>query len=274
MARQVINVGGAPNDGTGDPIRTAFGKVNSNSAELYSGFIARNNAAPADPGPANDNTQGYGLGSMWFNTNAIIAYLCTDATTGVAKWTRLDWQDGPGYVPGNWYLPYPITGGTGVPLSVGLARFIPWMARQTCTVNALGVRLTTVGTSNIQLALYGADPATKKPTGNPLAVTANINNTAGTVVNGAINQQVGGGQLLWLGINCGDATAVFSAGSGGIPAALIGDANQTSVGGATPWTNLSTPLAFGTWGDLTAAAWTTNANNAWAMIEMRIGSVP
>jgi hypothetical protein len=35
MAREIINVGTAPNDGTGDPIRTAYIKCNSNFAELY-----------------------------------------------------------------------------------------------------------------------------------------------------------------------------------------------------------------------------------------------
>jgi hypothetical protein len=35
-AQQVINVGAAPNDGTGDPARTAFQKVNANFADLYS----------------------------------------------------------------------------------------------------------------------------------------------------------------------------------------------------------------------------------------------
>lgn len=35
MAREVINVGAAPNDGTGDPIRTAYIKCNANFGELY-----------------------------------------------------------------------------------------------------------------------------------------------------------------------------------------------------------------------------------------------
>lgn len=35
MARQVINIGTAPNSRTGDPIRTAFDKVNQNFTELY-----------------------------------------------------------------------------------------------------------------------------------------------------------------------------------------------------------------------------------------------
>ena len=38
MAQQTINVGTSPNDGLGDPIRTAFTKCNDNFDELYSRF--------------------------------------------------------------------------------------------------------------------------------------------------------------------------------------------------------------------------------------------
>ena len=35
MAKTVINVGSAANDGTGDPLRTAFQSTNSNFDEVY-----------------------------------------------------------------------------------------------------------------------------------------------------------------------------------------------------------------------------------------------
>ena len=35
MARQTINIGSTANDGTGDPLRTAFDKVNENFIEVY-----------------------------------------------------------------------------------------------------------------------------------------------------------------------------------------------------------------------------------------------
>jgi len=35
MAKQTINIGSAANDGTGDPLRTAFSKANDNFGELY-----------------------------------------------------------------------------------------------------------------------------------------------------------------------------------------------------------------------------------------------
>lgn len=37
MAKQTINVGSSANKGDGDPLRTAFTKINSNFTELYVG---------------------------------------------------------------------------------------------------------------------------------------------------------------------------------------------------------------------------------------------
>jgi hypothetical protein len=48
MARQNINVGTTANDGTGDPLRTAFTKVNSNFVELYSAGYITANSLPTD----------------------------------------------------------------------------------------------------------------------------------------------------------------------------------------------------------------------------------
>lgn len=39
MAKQTINVGTSANDRTGDPLRTAFNKINANFSELYNGVI-------------------------------------------------------------------------------------------------------------------------------------------------------------------------------------------------------------------------------------------
>lgn len=35
MAQEIVNVGGLPNDKTGDPLRTAFSKINNNFSEVY-----------------------------------------------------------------------------------------------------------------------------------------------------------------------------------------------------------------------------------------------
>ena len=43
MAQQVINIGTAANDGSGDPLRTAFDKANDNFSELYAKGAAGSN---------------------------------------------------------------------------------------------------------------------------------------------------------------------------------------------------------------------------------------
>lgn len=40
MAKEIIDIGTTPNDGTGDPLRTAFDKTNSNFTELYNSVSA------------------------------------------------------------------------------------------------------------------------------------------------------------------------------------------------------------------------------------------
>ena len=48
MAQQVISIGGTANDGTGDPLRTAFTKCNQNFAELYARDAAGSNLDISD----------------------------------------------------------------------------------------------------------------------------------------------------------------------------------------------------------------------------------
>ena len=35
MTQEIINIGAAPNDGEGDPLRTAFEKINNNFSQNY-----------------------------------------------------------------------------------------------------------------------------------------------------------------------------------------------------------------------------------------------
>jgi hypothetical protein len=42
MAQEIINIGTFPSDHTGDPLRTAFGKINDNFTEIYNGNVSIN----------------------------------------------------------------------------------------------------------------------------------------------------------------------------------------------------------------------------------------
>lgn len=43
MVQKIINVGAAANDGTGDPLRTSFQKINDNFSEIYARGAAGSN---------------------------------------------------------------------------------------------------------------------------------------------------------------------------------------------------------------------------------------
>lgn len=42
--QQIINIGTLPNDGEGDPLRVAFGKINNNFSNLFATFVNTGNA--------------------------------------------------------------------------------------------------------------------------------------------------------------------------------------------------------------------------------------
>jgi hypothetical protein len=56
MAKQLVNLGSVPNDGTGDPLRTSFDKTNDNFNEIYTTF---GNGTTLDIGTASVGTANY-----------------------------------------------------------------------------------------------------------------------------------------------------------------------------------------------------------------------
>lgn len=50
MTKQTINIGTVANDGTGDPLRTSFTKINSNFTELYAGLVTLTSELTNDSG--------------------------------------------------------------------------------------------------------------------------------------------------------------------------------------------------------------------------------
>ena len=60
MAKQTISIGSSANDGTGDPLRTAFDKINDNFTELYdvTGAGASNNIQMSANSIISSNTDG------------------------------------------------------------------------------------------------------------------------------------------------------------------------------------------------------------------------
>ena len=71
MTKQTINIGSSANDGTGDPLRTAFTKINENFSELYGGDSDASTVLEHDSAPKL-------AGNLDTNNNSIT----TDVTNG------------------------------------------------------------------------------------------------------------------------------------------------------------------------------------------------
>ena len=90
MAKQVINIGTTANDGTGDPLRSAFDKVNDNFTELYDDDAGDVNSITATAPIVRDSPDGnvtisladdgitYAKLGTEFTTSAAVAALAID----------------------------------------------------------------------------------------------------------------------------------------------------------------------------------------------------
>jgi hypothetical protein len=77
MAKQIINIGRTANDRSGDPLRTAFTKVNSNFTELYDLIGNSSGASVTTSATAPVNPV---LGDLWYDTVSGRTYVYYDSS--------------------------------------------------------------------------------------------------------------------------------------------------------------------------------------------------
>lgn len=83
MSKQSIGTGSTPNDGTGDTLRVAFGKINANFTEVYPHQETR------DPTVNDDSDSSFPVGQLWMNTSTVALFICFDNTVGAAVWKEI-----------------------------------------------------------------------------------------------------------------------------------------------------------------------------------------
>ena len=89
MAQQTINIGTVANDGTGDPLRTAFDKINDNFTEVY-GFDGDITGVTAGTGLTGGGTSGDVTLSIADN-GVSYAKLGVEFTEKSSFTTSIDW---------------------------------------------------------------------------------------------------------------------------------------------------------------------------------------
>jgi hypothetical protein len=89
MAQQTINIGTAPNDGTGDKLRVAGDKINDNFAELYAEVAGKLDDSQLD----TDTSLAANSDAKIATQKAVKAYV--DASAGGNAWTLVDQSGDP-----------------------------------------------------------------------------------------------------------------------------------------------------------------------------------
>jgi hypothetical protein len=149
MPFDVINTGTTANDGTGDPLRTAFTKVNDNTAKAVEGPAS----ATADAVALYDSTTGKllkdgpvpgaasGLATLKANGTitqppAAVRYLTSSQTS--------------------WLSPATVVGTATAALANGALRGLPWYLPFNLDITAIGILVTTAGAAGsvIRLGAY------------------------------------------------------------------------------------------------------------------------
>jgi hypothetical protein len=122
--------------------------------------IKNNLSATIDPNAGNDASQGYVIGSSWFNRNTGEQWTCANATTGSAEWilTAFDDQYWPSgfaqFAPG-------ITALTDRTPAAGLLIAQKFVFHRKVNINSIGIHLTTPQTGcAVRMGMYGLDRST------------------------------------------------------------------------------------------------------------------
>lgn len=241
MAKQTIGIGSADNDGTGDPLRTAFDKANDNFDELY--------AQVSDTAYA----------SSWDGDTAT-------APSKNAVYDKFEGYQHPGYIAANWYMPQRFAAlSAGVALTSNTIYYTPFLIERRVTISDLGLNINTASAgNNIKLAIYANNAATGRPTGAPLAETGNMSTTSTGIVTADItgaNVTLDPG-IYWVAMWADNSVVVVrvinrDSSASHFPA-LIGTATTGNIGLSTgrPVIHLTSAETYGTWPDAAGETFT------------------
>jgi hypothetical protein len=218
MAKQTIQIGTTANDGTGDPLRTAFTKTNANFTELYTSVAAlQSSDADLTAIAALTGTTGF-LKKTAANTWALDTSTYLTGITSSQVITALGYAPYNGGANSNGYL-------TGITSSqvISALGFTPYSAANPngyTNIPAMGGNagkvLSTDGTSASWLSLSSYDTITARNTALSSYTGSTTITTLGTISAGTWNGGV-------VGVTYGGTGVATSSGANSV---VLRDANQ------------------------------------------------
>lgn len=147
-----------------------------------------NFAATVAPTTTNDTTQGYSIGSLWFNTVNGLMWRAYDVTTNAAIWGPLQSGEHPGIVASRFYplVDDTLVGTNSVPTIDTVLFLHPFCVPHIIAPATIGVWIVTAASAGggVKFGIWANGAASHLPAGTPL--TGLVSNAGqSTVVTGA-----------------------------------------------------------------------------------------
>lgn len=228
-----------------------------------------NNVSATSPTTTDDNTQGYVAGSKWLNTTISTVFVCRDAATNAAIWEKIANGIFPGYISGNYYDFMDEATMNGAGAVNGSLFLYPFMIKEKVTISALAARVTTLsavggGLDVVMIGIYAHKASTGRPIGNPLASVTGLSTTAVAGISGVLGSNVTlEPGIYWAAGQAANSTVRMASviNTGKLMLNFIGSATLSNVMAASGYM-LTTSNTYGTFPDLTSAAFTESINGS------------
>lgn len=232
------------------------------------------NPTAADPTTASDNTQGYDVGSTWFNTATGVFWECHDATTNAAKWQKIANGTAASFrtLSAVWYdLFDDAARGAGLSSFATDLYLFPFTIRERVTLTDIGVGITTLsavgGGADVCMAgIYAHNAATARPTGAALASVTGLSTTATGGVSATLGAAVTFDPGTYWAAGQANNTTVrvlsVTQTTGADIATRIGSTLLANIARTATVQLVVSGNTYGTFPDLTAATFTENNSTA------------
>jgi hypothetical protein len=156
MARQTIDIGSTANDGTGDPLRTAFNKVNENFIEVYDGInVFDQNLNTSNNVTFNEvSVNGGVLGQVYGDGIDVELTLKSPPGVGDTGYVALSSANEKSYVEVS-------NGGVALAVEFGTVNFKKWELDNSGNLTAPGIisAVNVNATTSFGLPVYATDAA-------------------------------------------------------------------------------------------------------------------
>lgn len=161
----LVRIGTVPDDGTGDPWRSALVKVQAGMADLFGALTAPPAIGTGAPTPGMDGPAGFPIAASYLDAAKAVWWLSLAEQDDAARWAPLGSIDHPGYIAGRWYGANNNAAGGSSVQAAGFIYYAAHPIAHQVTIDRISIATgsTVPDGKKIRLGIYANNPAACEP---------------------------------------------------------------------------------------------------------------